>query len=190
MADHVNNLLIMKLSIAATVFALGLPFVSAASLDVDKTRTRIQVDAKATGHNFTGNLEKYTISAAGDAATNKPTELELSWDFNDLNTADEKRDKEMLKWLGGGKPKGSFKFIKSWDEKPGGGSAQGTLTINGVAKTVAFPYTVKREGDWLTVDGKVTIDHQNFKLPIIRAMAVMTVEPKLTIRFHVVGKVK
>ena len=34
------------------------------------------------------------------------------------------------------------------------------------------------------------MDYQDFKLPIIRAMAVMTVDPKLTVRFHVVGKIK
>lgn len=177
--------------LASTVcMVFGFALAGAASLDVDSARSRIQVDAKATGHNFTGNLQKYTIKAAGDVASSKPTELDLAWDFNDLDTADEKRDKEMIKWLGGGKPKGSFKFIKSWDEKAGGGSAQGTLTINGVAKTIAFPYTLKKDGEWVTVDGKVTIDHQNFKLPIVRAMAVMTVDPSLTIRFHVVGKVK
>lgn len=171
-------------------FALGASFAAAATLEVDQERSRIQVDAKATGHNFTGNLTKYKIEAEGDEATCEPTELSLSWDFEDLDTADEKRDKEMIKWLGGGDPKGSFKFIKCWDETAAGGSAQGSLTINGVSKTIAFPYTVKKEGDWVTVDGKVTIDHQNFKLPIIRAMAVMTVDPSLTIRFHVVGKVK
>lgn len=179
---------ILLLSTACLVF--GASFATAATLEVDKDRSRIQVDAKATGHNFTGNLTKYTIKAAGDAASRKPSELSLSWDFNDLDTADEKRDKEMIKWLGGGTPKGSFKFLKCWDETAAGGSAQGSLTINGVSKTIAFPYTVKQDGDWVTVDGKVTIDHQNFKLPIIRAMAVMTVDPMLTIRFHVVGKVK
>ncbi|MEY3898238.1 MAG: hypothetical protein RLZZ214_3759, partial [Verrucomicrobiota bacterium] len=151
---------------------------------------RIQVDAKATGHTFAGNLEKYTISAEGDAATNQPTALSLAWKFNDLKTADEKRDQAMIKWLGGGSPKGSFKFVKSWDVKPEGGQAEGTLTINGVSKAVAFPYTVKRDGEWVTVDGKVSMDYQNFKLPIIRSMALMTVDPKLVIRFHVVGKIK
>ena len=175
---------------ATTCLVFGVSLSMAASLDVDPSRSRIQVDAKATGHGFTGNLQKYTIKAAGDVAASKPTQLDLSWDFNDLDTADEKRDVEMIKWLGGGKPKGSFKFIKSWDEKAGSGSAQGTLTINGVDKTVSFPYTLKKDGDWVTVDGKVTLDYQNFKLPLIRAMAVMTVDPKLTIRFHVVGKVK
>ena len=178
-----------------TIAALGgflcaVASVQAAIVEVDSSRSRIQVDANATGHEFTGELKKYTLTAKGDAASAKPDDLDLSWDFNDLKTADEKRDKEMIKWLGGGKPKGSFSFVKSWDEKPDGGNAQGTLTINCVSKSVAFPYTIKREGKWVTIDGKVTLDYQNFKLPLIRAMVVMTVDPKLVIRFHVVGKVK
>jgi len=162
----------------------------AAMVEVDPARSRIQVDAKATGHEFTGDLKNYTIQAAGDLASHKPTSLNLTWEFNDLKTGDEKRDKEMLKWLGNAKPKGSFSMVKTWDETLDGGKAQGTLTLVGVSQSVLFPYTVKVDGEWVTLDGKVSIDYQNFKLPIIRAMAVMTVDPKLIIRFHVVGKIK
>ena len=66
----------------------------------------------------------------------------------------------------------------------------GMLTIHGVSKTVSFPYTVKQEGDWVTIDGTASLDYENYKLPIIRSMAVMTVDPKLKVRFHVVGKMK
>jgi polyisoprenoid-binding protein YceI len=162
----------------------------AATLDVDKGRSRIQVDAKATGHNFTGTLKEYSASVSGDPGSLAPQGFKLEWKFNDLDTADAKRDKEMIKWLGGGQPKGSFKFAKSWTGKDGIQQAMGTLTINGVSKTVSFPYTAKKDGEWVTVDGKVSMDYRNFSLPIIRAMAVMTVDPQLVVRFHVVGKVK
>ena len=162
----------------------------AETLGIDPDRSRIQVDAKATGHAFTGDLTKYKLSVEGDADSAKPTKLDLSWDFNDLKTGDEKRDVEMIKWLGGGKPKGTFSFEKSWDETPEGGSAQGALTINGVSKTYGFHYTVKKEGEWITIEGSVPVDYQNFKLPLIRSMAIMTVDPKLKIRFHLVGKLK
>jgi polyisoprenoid-binding protein YceI len=175
---------------AACGLLCSMTVVRATTLEVDTTRSRIQVDAKATGHTFAGDLKKYTLTAVGDSTTNAPTALSLSWDFNDLKTADDKRDKAMIDWLGGGKPKGSFTFVKSWDEKPDGGNAQGTLTINGVSKMVSFPYTVKKEGEWVTIDGKVSMDYQNFKLPIISSMALITVDPKLVIRFHVVGKTK
>jgi polyisoprenoid-binding protein YceI len=171
-------------------FLMSIVHLQAAKLEVDQGRSRIQVDAKATGHTFAGNLEKYSVEVSGDAVTFKPEALRLSWDFNDLKTADEKRDKEMIKWLGGGKPKGSFTLTKTWDESPTGGNAAGTLTINGVLKSITFPYTVTKKGDWLTLDGKVSMDYQNFNLPMIRAMAVMTVDPKLVIRFHLVGKVQ
>ncbi|NJM38235.1 MAG: YceI family protein, partial [Akkermansiaceae bacterium] len=174
----------------AYCFCCAVALSQAATLDVDEGNSRIQVDAKATGHGFTGTLEKFTCKAAGDKTTNKPEALSITWDFTDLKTADVKRDAEMIKWLGGGKPKGSFSFVKAWDEKPEGGKAQGTLTINGVSKTISFPYTVAREGANMTIDGRVTIDYKTFGLEMIRSMMVMTVDPKLVIRFHIVGKVK
>lgn len=173
------------------VLALGLAAgARAATLEVDQGRSRIQVDARATGHGFTGTLKKFTATVSGDASSLAPSGFNLNWSFKDLDTADTGRDQEMIKWLGGGDPKGSFKFIKSWKDDKGATLAQGTLTLNGVSKTIAFPYTAGKDGEWVTIDGKVTMNYQNFKLPVIRSMAVMTVDPKLSVRFHVVGKVK
>jgi polyisoprenoid-binding protein YceI len=160
----------------------------AATLKVDKARSRIQVDGRSTGHSFTGTLKDYTAKVSGDPATMKPDTFELSWEFKDLKTEDKKRDAEMIKWLGGGSPKGSFKFIKTW-EQDGKTYAQGRITIHGVDKLIAFPFTVKKDGSWVTIDGVATLDYEDFGLPIIRALAVMKVDPKLTVRFHVVGKV-
>jgi len=182
----------MKNQTIATLCGLlaTLTFAHAATLEVDKGRSRIQVDAKATGHNFTGTLKDYKASISGDAASLKPEGFELKWNFKDLDTDDAKRDAEMIKWLGGGNPTGGFKFTKFWTGGDGAPHGTGTLTIHGVSKEISFPYTVTRDGDWVTIDGKVSMDYQNFSLPIIRAMAVMTVDPKLVVRFHVVGKVK
>ncbi|MCX6880691.1 MAG: YceI family protein [Verrucomicrobia bacterium] len=164
--------------------------VSAATLEVDQTRSKLQVDAKATGHAFSGTLKNYTVKATGDTSKLKPESLELSWNFSDLDTDDKGRDAEMLKWLGGGAPKGNFKFVKFWTDKDGVDHAQGTLTIHGVAKTVYFPFTVKKDGAWVTASGKVELDYKDFGLPLVRAMLVMTVDPKLVVNFQLVGKVK
>jgi polyisoprenoid-binding protein YceI len=163
--------------------------VSAATLEVDKAKSSIQVAAKATGHEFTGTLKDYTVTASGDEATLKPTALDLSWSFKNLDTADAKRDAEMMKWLGGGDPKGSYKFVKVWS-KNGVDYAEGVLKINGAVKTVQIPIVVKKSGDVVTTTGKLVIDYKDFGLPLIRAMLVMTVDPELTISFSVVGKVK
>jgi polyisoprenoid-binding protein YceI len=160
----------------------------AGTLAVDKAKSRIQVDAKATGHDFTGTLDDFEAAIAGDPGSLAPTAVKLSWKFADLKTGDVKRDAEMLKWLGKG-PQGSFSFIKTWQDK-GTDHAQGKLTIHGISKVIAFPYTAKKDGNWVTIDGTASLDYQDFGLPIVRAMAVMTVNPKLTVRFHLVGESK
>jgi len=181
------NKMISRLSavlIGFTMLAMG------ESLEVDKARSRIQVDAKATGHAFTGTLDNYTASVIGDAKTKEPTAFSLAWDFTDLKTADPKRDAEMVKWLGGGKPKGSFTLTKGWADAKGQRYIMGNLAIHGISKTISVPYTVKEEDGWVTINGTAGFDYESFGLPIIRAMAVMTVDPKLSVRFHLVGKLK
>ena len=160
---------------------------AADTLKVDKSKSRIHVDGKSTGHSFTGTLQDYTAKVSGNAGNLEPSSFELDWKFSDLKTADQKRDKNMIEWLGGGAPKGSFKFLKTW-EKGGKKYAQGEITIHGVSKKINFPYTVKKEGNWVTIDGTAKLDYQDFKLPIIRALAVMKVDPELNVRFHVVGE--
>lgn len=178
----------MKSLIALAASSLAFVFPAMAdSLKVDKDKSRIQVDAKATGHEFTGTLGDYKASISGTSDKLKPTGVELSWKFADLKTGDTKRDAEMIKWLGGKGPEGSFKFTKTWSDG-GKDFAQGELTIHGVSKTIAFPFTAKKEGKWVTIDGAVKFDYQTFGLPIIRSMVVMKVEPELEVRFHLVGQ--
>ena len=172
--------------VAASSLAFVFPAV-ADSLKVDKDRSRIQVDAKATGHAFTGTLGDYKASVSGSSDKLRPTAVELTWKFADLKTGDEKRDAEMIKWLGGGGPEGSFKFTKTWSDG-GKDYAQGAITIHGVSKTISFPFTASKDGKWVTIDGTAQLDYQNFSLPIIRNMAVMKVEPELKVRFHLVGQ--
>ena len=177
------NLILIGILLSATLS-------QSATLEVDSSRSRIQVDARATGHDFTGTLKKYTAKVSGDASSLQPAGFELNWSFKDLETGDAGRDKEMLKWLGGGDPKGSFVFTKSFTDKNGKTHGMGTLKINGVSKSVSFPYSAEKNDEWVTIDGTVSMDYENFKLPIIRSMVLMTVDPKLKVRFHVVGKVK
>jgi len=180
----------VTLAAIAGIMLCSLLAASAASLEVDKTRTKIQVDAKATGHAFTGTLKNYAIKVAGDGEKLKPQVLELSWNFADLDTGDAGRNVEMIKWLGGGTPKGSFKFIKFWADKSGVDKAEGTLTIHGVSKAVSFPFAVRKDGDRITANGRVEMNYKDFDLPVVRAMLVMTVDAKLVVNFQLVGKVK
>lgn len=164
--------------------------LQAASLEVDKTLSSIEVDCKATGHSFTSVLKDYSISGSGNPLTLRPDALKIAWKFKDLDSSDKKRDAEMMKWLGGKDPEGSFKFTKTWAEEDGVLKAMGTLTINGVSQTVAFPVTIAKKDGNVVSEGKVVFKYTDFKLPVIRAMMVMTVDPTLVVRFHLVGKAK
>ena len=176
--------------LAAAAILVAVHSAGAETLEVDKQRSRIQVDASATGHRFTGTLADFTATGSGSPATLDPSGFKLQWHFRDLKTGDDKRDHEMIKWLGGGDQMGSFTFTKCWTGKDGGKNAMGSLTIHGVSKDLTFPFTIRADGDWVTVDGTARIDYKNFGLPVIRSMGFMTVDPKLAVRFHVVGKVK
>ena len=173
---------------ALVCLATLLP-ASAGTLKVDKDKSRIQVDAKATGHTFTGTLSDYKATITGDGQSLAPSSVDLSWKFADLKTGDEKRDKEMIKWLGTKDPAGSFKFLKTWTDA-GKTYAQGSITIHGISKTIAFPFTARKDGNWVTVDGTASLDYQDFGLPVITNMAVMKVSPGLSVRFHLVGEAK
>lgn len=173
----------------ATLLSLGA--ASAADLSVDSQKSWVKVDASATGHSFSGSLSKFDAKASGDATSLVPTSASLEWDFSDLKTNDVKRDAEMLKWLEYAKnQKGSFQMTKTWTDSAGKIWAQGNLKIHGISKALAFPLTTSKSGDRLKIDGQVWIDYQDFSLPIIRNMAVMTVDPKLKISFHLEGDVK
>jgi polyisoprenoid-binding protein YceI len=163
---------------------------AAGSLAVDTEKCRIQVDIRATGHGFTADLKKFTAKVAGDETTLQPTTFDLDWSFKDLDSDNDDRDKQMVDWLGGGEPKGSFQFVKSWTDAKGATYAEGKLTINKTTKTISFPYTAKKDGSWVTISGKATMDYEDFGLPIIRSMGLLKVAPELIVRFHVVGKVE
>jgi len=177
---------------ASLGIALALvAWASAGSMKVDHQASWVKVEAKATGHSFSGKLDKFEATVVGDDQTLEPRTAVLRWDFKDLNTAEGKRDKEMLTWLEStSHPGGEFKMSKTWKDAAGKTNAQGVLSIHGVSKTMSFPVTAKREGGRVSVDGEVWLDYQDFSLPLIRKMALMTVDPKLKVRFHLEGDVK
>ena len=147
----------------------------AGTLSVDYAKSWVHVDAKSTGHDFTGKLDKFAATVSGDDATLTPSSATLTWNFASLKTGDDDRDKEMLSWLDYGKtPGGTFKLTKSWKDGKGSHWAQGSLKIHGVSKTVAFPLIVMKDGGHVSIGGEVWIDHRDFSLPVIAKMVVMT----------------
>ena len=167
----------------------------AATFAVDPGKSHITVSADATGGGFKGYLRKYEASIIGDAATLKPSSAKVTWNFADLDTKKEGRNKKMLKWLEvGSYPSGSFVLKRIFDKKTAGVNqtyAYGTITIHGVSKKLVFPISTAKKGDFLTISGRASLDTEtDFKLPIIRMALIAKVSPKLTVDFSLTGTIK
>ena len=175
----------------AILLAAGTAELRAETFVVDKGRSRIVVQAKATNHAFTGVLTDYTLKISGKDGSAEPTAVDLRWDFKHLDTANRKRNRNMLKWLDHARtPTGSFRMTNWSRDARGQAIAHGILTIHGVSKEIRFPCQVKRDGSSLTAEGTVRLNYTDFGLPIVRQLAFLTVKPELTISFRLMGVVQ
>ncbi|MDP2137891.1 MAG: hypothetical protein Q8J74_08555, partial [Candidatus Didemnitutus sp.] len=77
----------------------------AAPLKIDRTRSFVDVDVKATVDSFTGRLDRYQAVLELDG-TGKIKSSRLDFRFADLKTGKTDRDAQMMEWLGGGDPSG------------------------------------------------------------------------------------
>ena len=173
------------------VLLISVSMARAAEFKVDTAKSHIQVDVKATGHKFSGNLKKYSLKISGDADSLTPKAVALKWDFVDLLTDNVKRDKEMLSWLQHDKySTGTFTLSSFSEQTDGTTLAKGKLEFHGVSKVIMFPVKTERKGSELTVSGEASIDYRDFDLGKIRMALVMTVNPVVKVRFKLVGRVQ
>ena len=60
--------------------------------------------------------------------------------------------------------------------------------IHGVTQEVQMPVTVTHTGSIWDISGQTTLDYRDFKLSKIRKALVLTVNPKVRVTFHLVGR--
>ncbi len=177
----------MKLLRRLSVLLL-LPVAALAAdkvLKIDKDRSFVDVDVDAT-KNFTAHLDRYDLKMSTDEAGKVKTAV-LTFQFADLKTGKEKRDEDMIKWLGGGNPDGRFELGNLAVTPNGEGQASGRLTFHGVTERIEFPVQYARNGDTYTVTGEATIDHRTWGLKVIRMALLFTVNPEVKVRFKFTG---
>ena len=161
---------------------------AAAGMDVDYARSRVEVGVKSTVDSFTGRLEKYRVSVEWGPSDPLPAKARMSFDFADLKTGDTDRDGAMLKWLGHDSQPGGEFVLGGWRREGTTNLATGELTIHGVKREVAIPVVAGQTNGVWVVDGEALLDYRDFGLPKIRKALVLTVNPLLRVRFHVVAK--
>ena len=160
---------------------------SAGTMKVDMEKSWLKIDCKATGHSWTAQVKKFSATVAGDDSTLAPKSASLSWNFSDIDSDEADRDKKMLDWIDSGKfPKGSWKMTGQGKDAKGQLYVKGPLTIHGVSKEITMPVTAVKNGKIVSLDGEAWIDTTDYTLPVIK-MLVMTVNPKVKVRFHLEG---
>ena len=173
-----------------SVFALLLlPLALTAadrSLKVDRARSYVDVDVKATVDSFTARLEAYDLQAVADERDRIKTAT-LAFKFADLKTGKAERDAGMLEWLGGNDPAGRFELGILALTPSGQGQVSGNLTFHGQTALVEFPVNVARAGGDFIITGEATIDYRRWGLKKFRKLGVLTVDPFVKVRFKFTG---
>jgi polyisoprenoid-binding protein YceI len=173
--------------IAIMPFAL-LGSAQSATLEVDARRSKIEVAVTSTVHDFEGELTNYQASIEWSPQDRLPAKTDLLFDFKDLKTGSQARDKEMLKWLKYSiNPKAAF-HLTGWKQDGTDAIALGDLTIHEVKKAIQIPVLVKKDGDDYDLTGAVGLDYRDFNLPVIRKALLFSVDPHLKVTFHLKGK--
>ena len=186
MTIHMKTLKPYLLLTAFEVIAIA---AGAKPIEIDPQQSKVEVAVSCTMDSFVGKLEKYQANVDCDPAAALPAKADVSFDFADLKTGKTDRDAAMLKWLQYDTNRTASFHLTSWQQAGTTNIAVGELTIHGVSLTVQMPVLVKRDDVAWDISGQATFDYVDFKLPKIRKALFLTVDPKLQVKFHLVGKI-
>lgn len=169
---------------AVSVFAQ----VTGRTLTIDKSRSRVDIDVKATVDSFVGKLENYEAKILVDPDKKEPVSASFAFRFLDVKTGKDDRDKKMHAWMDTPKfPDGLF-TLESLTRKDGALVAKGTLKLHGQEKALSFPVKLSQDGDLYSIEGEAVVDTRGFGLPVIRMALVLKVDPLVKVRFHLEGR--
>lgn len=158
-------------------------------LALDTDRSTIEVLVQATFGSFTGKLPRYDADIRVDRARLAIGRAVVNFAFADLKTGIALRDRHMQEWEDEVRyPNVSF-HLDSIESSPDHRSiAHGGLVLHGIEHAVSFPVSLLVAGQVYSIDGEVEIDYRDFGLPQIRRFLILTVAPRLVVRFHLQGR--
>ena len=158
-------------------------------LELDTDHSSIEVLVQANFGTFTGKLPHYEADIRVDPAHQAIGHAVVSFSFADLHTGIALRDRHMKEWEDAAHyPTGSF-HVDSIEPAAGNRvTVHGGLVLHGIEHAVSFPVSLLVAGPVYSIDGEVEIDCRDFGLAPIRRFGVITVEPRLVVRFHLQGR--
>jgi len=179
----------LNVALLAVGFVARAITASAASLEIDPQQSKIEVAVSSTIDSFVAHLDKYEATVDCDSSVPLPAKADVNFNFADLKTGNTDRDAAMLKWLEyDANPTATF-HLTGWSQAGTTNIASGQLTIHGVSTAVHMPAVVTHTGTTWNISGQTTFDYRDFKLSKIRKALFLTVDPHLTVKFHLSGKI-
>lgn len=176
------------------VLALGAGLRLAAAVEqnfeLDAARSSIEVLVQANLGSFVGKLPAYAVDIRVDPASRTVERAVINFTFADLRTGIALRDRHMREWEDVARyPKVMF-HLDSLESARGDQRVlvHGGLVLHGIEHAVSFPVSVLVAGELYAIDGEAEIDYRDFGLPPIRRFWVLTVAPRLVVRFHLQGR--
>jgi polyisoprenoid-binding protein YceI len=157
------------------------------SVQINKDASWVQAKIFASPpHSFTGAPAPYDLELVVDEALGSVALAKFSFKFADFTTGNKKRDKKMWEWMDLEKhPEVAF-VLRRTEPVGNGFLAVGDLSLHGVVREVAIPFSLDwKDGDFV-LDGTCTIDHRDWDLKKIR-MFLFSVNPVLEISIHLEG---
>lgn len=171
------------------VFLVLTSSIHAGNLTLDKARSTVRASVKATGHKFEAVVTDFQYDINVAVADGKPEAIDYSFDFNDLKTGIQGRDKEMLQWLEYEKyPR--LRYVLTAAHQNGNKIVTtGNLTFHNRTKTISITMEVERHGSDVKIVGNVVIDYTDFGLEIIKVL-FLKVDPLLFVTFELNGTIR
>ena len=174
------------LSLIVAAWLSSLPLMGAPFI-VDMEQSVLAVDAKASPpHTFTSTAKTFQCDIEIDPTTLNPGKAVVSFNFSDLDSEKEKRDKKMLSWMDAEThPLGQFELFEVV-EREGGTVGLGTFQMHGVSLPIEVPFAINRTGETITIEGTAEFDYTKWDLKIVRLL-IFTVNPDVKVHFRLVG---
>jgi polyisoprenoid-binding protein YceI len=158
---------------------------------VDKAASRLTFRASANGVAFDGVFKTWDAQIAFDPKNLKASHAVVSVSTASAVTGDPTRDQMLptADWFNVGKfAKATFVTTSITETSPDHYVANGTLTLHGVSKPLALPFTLTIVKDVAKMDGSATIDRTQFGLGQGQAGGTDTVAAQVSIGVKLMAK--
>jgi polyisoprenoid-binding protein YceI len=139
---------------------------------VDYSQSKLGFSGLQSDNVFQGSFKKFTTTIDFDLDHPETSNISATIDIASIGTGDGERDGMLPQsdWFNTSKfPQATF-VSTAIHTVPGGSTtvrgyeADGMLTIKGMSKPVALPFTLSQEGDHWRAQGKITLDRTDYKI--------------------------